>query len=129
MPAMIKLLSTALALTCSAVAAGSTADLGLWKDGGEGALQQRRVDRVEAYSTDVWNLRLPAGELSFITVDGDGDTDLDAYLYDENGNLIDSDTDLTDYCIVQVTPKWSGSFRLEIKNLGRVWNEYVLTLE
>ena len=57
---------------------------------------------------------------------GDGDTDLDCYVYDANGNLIDSDTDATDYCVLRWRPAWLGTFRLEIRNLGPVYNAYVL---
>ncbi|MCA9300636.1 MAG: hypothetical protein KDA28_16320 [Phycisphaerales bacterium] len=85
-------------------------------------------DRVDARSTDAWRLRLQAGETSTIVVHGDGDTDLDAYLYDENGNLVASDTDGTDLCVLEVSPRWTGQFRLEIRNLGGVFNEYVLTV-
>lgn len=62
-----------------------------------------------------------------VTVDGDGDTDLDLYVYDEYGNLIDSDTDSTDYCIASWTPKWTGSFTVRIVNHGGIANCYVLT--
>ncbi len=87
----------------------------------------RRVDTVQAGDTDVWTLTLSAGVNHHIVVDGDGDTDLDIYLYDENGNLLDYDDDLTDYCIVDVTPRWTGTFTLKIVNRGNVWNRYVLT--
>ena len=89
-------------------------------------LSSRRVDVVSPRSTDTWNLDLTAGVSYAIVVDGDGDTDLDAFLYDENDNLIDSDADDTDTCILRVTPRWSGSFELRVKNLGRVSNVYEL---
>jgi hypothetical protein len=79
---------------------------------------------VAAHSTDTWTLFLHAGVPATIFVTGDGDTDLDVFLYDENGNLIDSDTDLTDRCIVGVTPRWSGSFTLRVQNLGPIANVY-----
>ena len=63
-----------------------------------------------------------------VAILGDGDTDLDLYVYDENGNEIVSDTDGTDQCYVSWYPKWAGQFRIEIKNLGRVSNQYCLAL-
>lgn len=81
--------------------------------------------RVSARSTDVYNLgNFRGGEPAEVRVRGDGDTDLDCYIYDENGNRIDSDTDMTDYCILRWHPRWTGPFRLYIRNLGSVWNGY-----
>jgi hypothetical protein len=82
------------------------------------------TERVKAQSTDRYTHRFYADETAYIYVDGDGDTDLDLYVYDENGNLIDSDTDPGDTCLCRFTPKWTGSFTIKVKNLGRVYNEY-----
>ena len=44
-------------------------------------------DAVEAYSTGVYTVRCYGDELTRVVVDGDGDGDtgLDVYVYDENG--------------------------------------------
>lgn len=81
-------------------------------------------DCVNANSTDSYNIRFRGGELAIVTVIGDGDTDLDLYIYDENGNLVDSDTDYTDDCVCTWTPKWTGNFNIRIKNRGSVYNCY-----
>ena len=65
-------------------------------------------------------------EIAEILVSGDGDTDLDLYVYDENGNLITSDTDYTDDCYVRFCPKWTGPFRIKIVNRGGVYNNYII---
>lgn len=82
---------------------------------------------VLANSTDIFVETFRAHEQAVVIVDGDGDTDLDTYVYDENGNLIDSDDDYTDYCILSWTPRWTGAFRIEVKNLGGIANCYTLT--
>lgn len=82
--------------------------------------------RVEAGATDVYNISFRGGELAMVIVVGDGDTDLDLYVYDNNGNLVASDTDYTDDCVCSWTPRWTGNFRIKIKNRGRVYNNYVL---
>jgi hypothetical protein len=82
--------------------------------------------RVQARDTDRFNIEFRGSRTAEVGVVGDGDTDLDLYIYDENGNLIESDTDSTDNCFVSWRPRWTGSFRIEIKNLGRVYNDYVL---
>ena len=53
----------------------------------------------------------------------------DFFLYDENGCLVDSDQDGTDIYRGRITPRWTGSFRLEIKNLGGVYNAYRLQVD
>lgn len=87
-----------------------------------------KYDKVSANTTDVYTVKLYAGEDAYIYVEGDGDTDLDIFLYDENGNLIDSDTDELDDCLVTCCPKWTGTFKLKIKNLGDVYNRYRLRI-
>jgi hypothetical protein len=83
-------------------------------------------DSVNAHTNDWYTIWFRAGELAEVAVNGDGDTDLDLYVYDENGHLIVSDTDATDQCYVRWTPAWTGQFRIKIANLGSVYNNYVL---
>jgi hypothetical protein len=40
--------------------------------------------------------------------------DIDLRLYDENDNLIDSDTSSDDKPVVVVSPRWSGEYRLRV---------------
>jgi hypothetical protein len=86
-----------------------------------------RSGRVPAGGVHTYNFTFRAGELARVTVDGDGDTDLDVYVYDENWNLIDFDDDATDYCVAMWYPEWTGTFHVEIRNLGTISNRYVLT--
>ncbi|MBR6592363.1 MAG: hypothetical protein IKK81_07075 [Prevotella sp.] len=81
---------------------------------------------VNAGATDVYNISFRGGELAMVVVIGDGDTDLDLYVYDSYGNLIARDADYTDNCVVTWTPRWTGKFRIKIVNRGRVYNSYVL---
>jgi hypothetical protein len=82
--------------------------------------------RARASSTDVFTITFRAGEVAQIGVSGDGDSDLDLYIYDERGNLIASDTDAGDDCFVRWTPRWTGPFQVRVRNLGRVYNDYCL---
>ena len=86
----------------------------------------RRTDTVNANCTDTWTINFRGGQPAYVVVSGDGDTDLDLYVYDENGNFITSDTDSSDDCVVSFNPRWTGKFYIKIKNLGRVYNRYVL---
>jgi hypothetical protein len=84
------------------------------------------VDAVNARGTDSYRISFKAGELAMIIVSGDGDTDLDLYVYDANGNLIGSDEDYSDDCVVSWVPKWTGMYTIKIKNRGNVYNRYVM---
>ncbi|MGQ0615191.1 MAG: hypothetical protein ACT4PV_15770 [Planctomycetaceae bacterium] len=66
------------------------------------------------------------GERAEAAIDGDDDTDLDLFVYDQNGNLIISDTRAGDAAGVYWTPRWTGPFRIRVVNLGTVWNHYVI---
>ena len=79
-------------------------------------------DIIYANSTETYTMYCRAGVESSVLVIGDGDTDLDLYIYDENGNLIDSDTDLTDVCLCEWTPRRSATFTIKIRNWGNVYN-------
>jgi hypothetical protein len=87
----------------------------------------RTVEQVKANMTDVYKLSFIAGEQATVDVKGDGDTDLDLYVYDSSDNLITKDEDYTDHCVVKWTPKWTGKFTIKIKNRGGVPNDYVMT--
>jgi hypothetical protein len=84
------------------------------------------TDAVRAHTTDQFMIRFKENEVAAVMVSGDGDTDLDLFVYDEFGNLIASDTDGTDTCYVQWTPRWTGPFLVRVKNLGGVFNRYTL---
>ena len=81
---------------------------------------------VAPYSMLYYNITFRGGEPAAVHVVGDGDTDLDVYVFDENDNLIAYDDDLTDECLVLWQPVWTGRFRIEVRNLGPYYNAYVL---
>lgn len=85
------------------------------------------TDRVLSNSTDIWEISFRGGERGSIRVDGDGDTDLDCYVYNSRGTLVAYDNDLTDYCILDWYQASTGNVRLEIRNLGDVYNQYILS--
>ncbi len=84
------------------------------------------VTKVNAGSTDIYNVEFRGGELAEVAISGDGDTDLDIYVYDEYGNSIATDTSYGDTGHVSWYPRWTGGFRVEVRNNGMVYNQYVL---
>lgn len=86
----------------------------------------RVYETVNGHSTDTYRINFVANYLAEVVVSGDGDTDLDLYVYDSNGNLIAKDEDYTDGCYVRWCPAWTGRFIIKIVNRGPVYNRYVL---
>jgi hypothetical protein len=80
--------------------------------------------QVQAGVTDTFTVAFKAGEGAMVVVMGDGDTDLDLLIYDENGNLIVKDDGRSDQCLVSWVPRWTGNFRIHVRNLGIVYNKY-----
>jgi hypothetical protein len=119
-------LAATLNLGCSTVSATpSQAAPATIADGRLGGAATH-FDRLEALRTHVYNISFRGDAFAEIAVSGDGDTDLDLYVYDEFGHLVASDVDATDDCYVSWTPVFTGSFRVEVRNEGYVYNEYVL---
>ena len=87
-----------------------------------------RRAQVPANDSHSWRVWAPAGITSVI-VDGDGDTDLDCWVYDRFGSLLGSDTDNTDLCIIGFRLASSGDLTIRIRNYGAVYNEYELTVD
>lgn len=83
-------------------------------------------DRVLAKEYTDYAVKFWANELAEVCLSGDGDTDLDLYVYDSNGNLIGSDTDYTDDCVVRWVPAWTGTFVIRVVNRGMVYNNFAL---
>ena len=61
-------------------------------------------------------------ELAEVAIVGDGDTDVDLFIYDENGNEICSSTGSDDREYCRWTPRWTGTFTIELRNFGGVYN-------
>lgn len=81
---------------------------------------------LAAGSTDSYTFVFQGKERWYISVSGDGDTDLDCYVYDANGNLVSKDDDNTDECRMTDVAIWTGSFTVRVVNRGRVSNVYDL---
>lgn len=94
--------------------------------GATGGARENLGEPCLAHSTDVYHITFDGGYLAQVRVFGDGDTDLDVRVYDENGNLVASDLSYSDNCIVEWRPRWTGVFRIEVENLGGVYNRYDL---
>lgn len=80
---------------------------------------------VQAGTKDIWSIVYPGLQWAGVRLIGDGDTDLDLYVFDVTG-LVDSDIGPTDDAAVVWYVQVGGEFRIEVENLGFVYNCYML---
>jgi hypothetical protein len=95
---------------------------------GAGAQPKTHQDTVQPGATDAYTVVFNGGQLAEAGIAGDGGSDLDLLVYDENDHLVcrsDSSSD-REYC--RWWPRWTGPFRLEIQNLGTASNLYRLAI-
>jgi len=111
------------------ILAAVAAVIGVTGVGFAGAVGGPRANttRVNARATDVYTISFRCGETARIVVDGDGDTDLDVYVYDEFGNLITKDDNKHRLLRGQLHPPFTGPFTVRVVNRGVVYNQYRLT--
>lgn len=83
-------------------------------------------DRVYGKDINAYQVKFWANELAEVCVSGDGDTDLDLYVYDANGNLIGRDDDYSDECVVRWVPAWTGTFVIKVVNRGALYNDFAI---
>jgi hypothetical protein len=76
---------------------------------------------------DNWTVTFVGGFKAAVLIKGDGDTDLDLYVYDQNGNLIAFSEGPTDREAVTFTPRWTGKFKIKVVNRSRfIANRYTI---
>ena len=118
-----KHLAWVLALVCLPAANAlfaQTAQLSLVSTAMEYRGYRKTHDVIDAYlrngQTDVYSLNLYRNYSYQIVAVCDGDCgDIDLCLYDESGNEIDCDKGVDDIPVVEVTPKWSGRFKIWVR--------------
>jgi hypothetical protein len=77
--------------------------------------------RVNAFGTRTHSLYIGVND-NYVLLRGDGDTDLDCYLYNPSGLLVSYDLDPSDTCVLSAPG--IGTHQLVIRNLGGVYNDY-----
>jgi len=82
--------------------------------------------RVNSHSSWYRAIDLRSGEATVISLHGDGDTDLDLFVYDAAGDLVIASEGLTDEESVWVLPFATGRFYIRVRNLGPVYNDCTL---
>jgi len=77
-------------------------------------------------TADTYVVAFKKGILAEVAVAGAGYTDLDLYIYDENGNRITYDEDYSDDCYVSWYPRWTGNYVIRVINRGSYTNAYTI---
>lgn len=85
-----------------------------------------KYERVLPKAVDTYVIDFEGKQEAIVYVKGDGSTDLDLFIFDENGNQVDEDRDYSDECAVSFIPKWTGKFKIKIVNNGSIYNDYVI---
>ena len=86
----------------------------------------RFASRIADGVTHVYTLGFRANEPVMVAVTGEGASDLDLLVEDEAGNRICASDGGGDDEICRWTPRRTGNFRIRVRNLGAVYNEYRL---
>ena len=84
--------------------------------------------RVPALQSHFYNESFVGGVPTAIAIHGDGDTDLDIFVYNSAGQVVARAIGLSDREVVTFTPPVTGSYRVEVRNLGIVWNQYSIAM-
>ncbi len=84
------------------------------------------LSRLPAGMTDVWEIPFYGESYAEIGVLGDGDSNLDVLVTDENSNTICFDVSRSDKVYCDFTPAWNGYFYVTVQNTGSVRNSYYL---
>lgn len=123
------LTATALLFTAQNAEAATTADDNNTETRIESVEHDSDTDRVEAGKITYYTYHARALKPARVVVIGDGDTDLDVYIFDSDANVIAEDSDELDVCVCEWIPKHSGDYIIAIKNWGNVYNEFTITVE
>jgi len=88
------------------------------------------VRRISKEGTDLLRFHYEAGKgPARITIRGDGDTNLDLFVFGPKKQEVARATGPTDREQVTWEPKATGYYTIKVQNLGEIWNQYVLTTD
>ncbi|PPK99980.1 hypothetical protein SAMN05444682_110134 [Parapedobacter indicus] len=71
-----------------------------------------------------WSFK--GSEKAIVSVIGDGDNDLDLFVFDKHNNIIAQDDSHTDACEVQFTPSNKADYKIVVKNWGSSYSDFIL---
>jgi len=84
---------------------------------------------VDAYATQEFDVILGGGEAKAINVHTDGDLGLELYVYDDEGNLIGSDTEPQETLTVWIPAGTVGWVTVHVVNAAGQANSFTICVE
>ncbi len=84
--------------------------------------------KITMYYTDYHTFSIPDDCNACIHLSGDGNTNLDLYVYDEDGELVYSDERYVDDCDYTFMPLMPMKLKIKIINRGEKTNNYTLNI-
>jgi len=87
---------------------------------------QMHASRLLSRSSHSYHFTFEGRKKASIAVLGDGETDLDMYIYDETGKLVGLSDTLWDNEMMYWRVEKATSYRVEVRNVGRVYNDYTI---
>ncbi len=84
------------------------------------------TDDVPARGELIYKVRFNGGTFCEVSVEGDGDTELDLLICDTDGNVITQDVRHAEKCYVSWKPEESKLFVIRIRNNGLVFNNMTM---
>jgi len=85
------------------------------------------IVKIRASGQDTYDaLPFQGGKYAEIYVEGQGSSDLNLFVYDDQSRLVCSDTDISDIAYCGWRPASSGGFTVAVKNKGKADNQYSL---
>jgi hypothetical protein len=79
-------------------------------------------DRVEAGASVELEVQFQVGQTVQIFGVGDGDTDVDYFIFDRKGNSLASDARVSDAGYCEFVAPYTGTYVIELRNLGDIYN-------
>ena len=95
-----------------------------WRGPTEGPRIHSRV--ATAHATDVYREQFKGGEPAVVMISGDGDSNLDLYVYNDRGTRLCASERLDDIEVCRWQPQGAGPFVIQIVNRGPGDNQYVM---
>jgi hypothetical protein len=86
----------------------------------------RIASRIQPGVTDLYSVSFNGNEPAMVALTGDGYSDLDLFVEDDKGNRVCASNSAVDDEICRWTPRWTGTFRIRVRNIGTLPNEYRL---
>lgn len=84
------------------------------------------ASRIGSGYTDVWEIAFEGSAPAEVAIIGDGQSNLDMVLTDENGNVLCFESSPDDQAYCDFVPAWDGNFYVSVENTGNDRNTYYL---